>query len=58
MRGGGRSDEDTAETVTGGTGHSRKVRRIESCFMMEKIGVRERTRRDTARKGIGEADER
>lgn len=36
MRGGDRSDEDTAETVTGGTGHSRKVRRIESCFTTER----------------------
>lgn len=48
---GGRSDEDTTGTVTGGTGHSRKVRRIESCFTAERIGVREGMRRNTRGKG-------
>lgn len=58
MRGGGRSDEDTAGTVTGGTGHSRKVRRIESCFTTERIGAREGMGRDTRRKEIDDADGR
>jgi len=51
MRDGSRSDEDTAGTITGGTGHSRKVRRIESGFTTEKIRARERTRSDTRGKG-------